>query len=216
MYRAGCHSFIPGPIADQHRRQNLDWFDLSFGRGTAKQEDFPEVLLHDFDWDAWKATQRSEDIRVPFQNVQASSDSDRRARIVWALGQAPDKIQWDGQYTILKDEEWIGRHSGEQLDEGKIANTARMPISFGENTQGQIYYNPTINKPVPVVIWLHPYSHSHGYSIGYTGNYETTKLIYYRLAMAGSRSAGIFFCSKGVRWARCSLEKSVRSVSPQF
>jgi len=59
MYRAGNHSSGPAPdnVTAKHRRQNLDWFDLSFGRGTARQSDFPEVLLHQFDWTAWKDLQ---------------------------------------------------------------------------------------------------------------------------------------------------------------
>lgn len=192
MYRPGNH----GPITDQHVRQNLDWFDLSFGRGQAKQEDFPEILLHQFDWDAWKAKQRRDDIRVPFQSAPASSDSDRRARILWALGQAPDKIQWDRRYTLLKDEQWVGRNYGRDLDRWKAKNTARMPISFGENVHGQIYHNPTINKPVPVVIWLHPYNYSKGYNEGY-GVQRTT--VYHRLAQQGFAVLAYDQCGFGER-----------------
>jgi len=49
-YRTGGHD----PITDEHRKADLDWFDLSFGRGTAREE-FPEGFLHAFDWTRWPA-----------------------------------------------------------------------------------------------------------------------------------------------------------------
>ena len=41
LYRRGQH----GPITDAQRSINLDWFDLSFGRGHVRAESFPEELL---------------------------------------------------------------------------------------------------------------------------------------------------------------------------
>jgi hypothetical protein len=45
-YRTGQHN----PITAAHTKHMFDFFDMSFKRGTAKKEDFPEVLLHDFDF----------------------------------------------------------------------------------------------------------------------------------------------------------------------
>lgn len=59
-YRPGGHGSVgPERICVADRKRNLDWIDLSFGRGSARPQDFPEHLLHDFDWDAWRA-RRSE------------------------------------------------------------------------------------------------------------------------------------------------------------
>ena len=46
LYRKGQHF----PITDEQRSKNLDWLDLSFGRGNAKSEDFKVQLIHNFNW----------------------------------------------------------------------------------------------------------------------------------------------------------------------
>ena len=99
LYRTGQHN----PITVEQRRQNIDWLDLSFGRGTAKQSDFPEQFIHKFDWQAWKAELPPEQLTVPFPAPQARDNPDRNIRIRWALGQAPRKISWDGTYTFLTE-----------------------------------------------------------------------------------------------------------------
>jgi len=176
VYRTGGHD----PITDEHRRVNLDWFDLSFGRGTARQADFPEEFIHRFDWNMWKARMSAEDLRVPFANNRSSADpADRRARILWSLGRPPaDLGKWNGQYTFLTDAE------SEQMshDRWRVEGTARIPVSFGENVRGNLYYNQAVREPAPAVIWLHPYSYGSGYNEGY-GVQDTT--IYHRLAKAG-------------------------------
>jgi len=176
IYRPGGHD----PITDAHRQENMDWFDLSFGRGAVKQSDFPETFMHSFDWGVWVSRLTADDLKVPFATPRSSGDpSDQRARILWALGQAPEKIaDWDGQYTFLTDaESELMTH-----DRWQVENTARVFVSFGANVRGNIYYNPTINYPAPVVIWLHPYSYHSGYNEGY-GVQGTT--VYHRLAQAG-------------------------------
>jgi len=175
IYRSGGHD----PITDEHLQQNMDWFDLSFGRGAVKQSDFPEAFIHKFNWHAWKSQLNEDDLKVPFNTNQSSDDpAYRRARILWALGQPPDKIDWDGQYTFLTDAE------SERMDHDRweIENTARMPVSFADNIRGNIYYNPSVRSPAPVVIWLHPYSYQTGYNEGY-GVQNTT--VYHRLAQEG-------------------------------
>ena len=176
VYRPGAHD----PITDAHRQHNTDWFDLSFGRGTAKQRDFPEELMHDFDWDAWKSQLTEDELRMPGATIQSSDNpADWRTRILWALGQPPNEIaDWDGQYTLLTAAE------SEMMthDRWQVEKTARMPVSFGDNVRGNIYYNPAINTPAPVVIWLHPYSYHSGYNEGY-GVQGTT--VYHRLAQEG-------------------------------
>jgi hypothetical protein len=43
-YRPGAHS----PITDEHRRQNLDWFDLAFGRGDERPAGFSRAFAAPF------------------------------------------------------------------------------------------------------------------------------------------------------------------------
>ncbi len=176
VYRSGGHD----PITDEHRRVNLDWFDLAFGRGQTRQTDFPEEFIHAFDWNAWKSRQTAEDLRVPFTTNRSTGDPvDRRARILWSLGRMDDApTQSPPQHTFLTDAE------SEQMshDRWKVNDTARMPISFGNNVRGNLYYNPSTSKAAAAVIWLHPYSYGSGYNEGY-GVIDTT--IYHRLARAG-------------------------------
>ena len=188
LYRTGQH----GPITDEQRRQNIDWLDLSFGRGSAKQTDFPEEFIHKFDWQAWKAILPPGQLKVPFPTPQAKDSADRKARIRWALGKAPERIPWDGKYTFLtKAESAMMTH-----DRWRVGGTARVPVSFGANVRGNIYYNTAVKTPAPVVIWLHPYSYHSGYNEGY-GVQGTT--IYHRLAKAGYVVLAFDQCGFGLR-----------------
>ena len=182
IYRTGNHESGPAPdyVTAKHRRQNLEWFDLSFGRGTATQDDFPEVLLHQFDWDAWRAAQTDRDLGNPFQGTVPADAADRQARIEWALGETPRKIEDEGRYHIRTVEE-LGVPDSSR-DRWSLPNTARMPISFSGRIHGNLYYNPTIKEPVPVVIWLHPYNYSHGSNEGYG---VQGAAVYHRLAQEG-------------------------------
>ncbi|NQT36107.1 MAG: alpha/beta fold hydrolase [Planctomycetes bacterium] len=188
LYRTGQHN----PITDEQRRQNIDWLDLSFGRGTARQSDFPEQFIHKFDWQAWKAKLSPEQRTVPFPAPQARDNPDRKARIRWALGQAPQKIPWDGTYTFLTEaESAMMTH-----DRWRVGGTARVPVSFGANVRGNIYYNTGVKAPAPVVIWLHPYSYHSGYNEGY-GVQGTT--VYHRLAQEGFVVLAYDQCGFGLR-----------------
>jgi dienelactone hydrolase len=178
-YRPGQH----GPITDAHRRRNFDWFDLSFGRGAATQSEFPEAFIHRFDWHAWKANLSPTDLEVPFAagpaaERPAQQTAERRARILWALGRAPEKIAWDGRYTFLS----AGESEMMTHDRWRVPQTDRLPVSFGANVRGNVYHNPQVRKPAPAVIWLHPYSYHSGYNEGY-GVQGTT--VYHRLAREG-------------------------------
>lgn len=188
-YRKGAHS----PITDDHRRENLDWFDLSFGRGTARQEDFPERLLHHFDWDTWKKSQTAADLAVPPAGTDEPLEPDAiRRNVMWMLGRHPEPIPWDGTYSLLSaDESALMTH-----DRWAVADVARLPVSFGENVRGNLYYRPDAAGPRPVIIWLHPYSYHSGYNEGY-GVEGTT--VYHRLAQAGNIVLAYDQCGFGLR-----------------
>jgi dienelactone hydrolase len=178
-YRPGGH----GPITEEHRRENLDWFDLAFGRGSSKQEDFPEELIHHFDWPAWRAPLAKADLKVP---------QGRRERILWALGQPPEEVEWDGRRTFLTDaESKLMTH-----DRWAPGNTTRRPVSFGAGVRGNLYYNPNAQEPLPAVIWLHPYSYASGYNEGY-GVQGTS--VYHRLAQQGFAVLAYDQCGFGLR-----------------
>lgn len=188
LYRTGQH----GPITDRQREQNMDWFDLSFGRGTAVQSDFPVELIHEFDWEAWRQKQTPTSLTVPERLTLQSSREETNARLQWSLGQPPEQIRDASDTPFLSDEE----SAMMTHDRWQVKDTARLPIRFGEGVRGNLYYNPTVTGSMPVVIWLHPYSYHSGYNEGY-GVQETT--VYHRLAQAGFAVIAYDQCGFGLR-----------------
>ena len=168
-YRKGNHS----PITDQQVSRNLDFFDMAFDRGTATASEFPEVLIHAFDWKAWKTKQRQSDLS-PAQRATV------RDRIEWMLGEPAGAVEYAGQYQIKTDEELgVPDWSRDRWNPGGIK---RVPFSFSGKMHGNIFFDPKREHYKATVIWLHPWNYSHGSNEGY-GVQGTT--VYYRLAKEG-------------------------------
>lgn len=173
VYREGNHN----PITEEHIAVNLDWFDWNFGRGNIDRSRFSEKLLHRFDWKAWRKQQSNDAMTSP------DSESSLFDRVQWMLGEAPAWAKESGSshpLTILKEED-----CGVALwsrDRWKPKGVVRMPVSFGANVHGNLAFPKQHDKPLPVVIWLHPFNYSHGSNEGY--GVEGTS-IYYQLAQAG-------------------------------
>lgn len=177
-YRPGAHCTGPNYITQAQQERNIDWLDVSFDRGKATRDDFPQNFIHQFDWKAWQSKLTPQEKQNPFAGKAPANNAERRTRIKWAMGQTPPQIPFKGQYNFTTPEEL--RFMG--YDGWQAAGTARVSVSFGDNIHGQIYYNVNQSSPAPVVIWLHPYSYATGFSEGY-GVEETT--VYRRLAAAG-------------------------------
>ena len=151
------------------RRRNLDWIDLSFGRGSIRADDFPEPkLIHRFDWSAWKAQQAPEDLQLPQPDDPADNRAEIAARVRWMLGHAPDRIPPAASEPFLTRAQEIERF-GEDRDPDKWASpeVARIPVVFGQGVRGNLYYSTKARGPLPLVIWLHPYNWAMGYCSGY-------------------------------------------------
>ncbi len=186
-YRSGGHSSGPDPekISPADRQRNLDWFDLSFQRGDAKQSDFPESWIHRFDWQTWREKQTPDALEPP---DQAST----RQIIQWSLGTPAVDDSADEKRTFLTSEESeLMTH-----DRWAIDGVTRVPVSFGKNVRGNLYFKDSLDHPAPVVIWLHPFSYHSGYNEGY-GVQGTT--VYHRLAAAGYVVLAYDQCGFGLR-----------------
>ncbi|MDG2126070.1 MAG: alpha/beta fold hydrolase, partial [Verrucomicrobiales bacterium] len=84
-------------------------------------------------------------------------------------------------------------------DRWKPENITRQPVSFGHNVHANLMFPTRRNdpdKPLPVVVWLHPFNYSHGSNEGY-GVEGTTA--YYRLAQAGYAVLAYDQCGFGDR-----------------
>lgn len=169
-YRKGNHN----PITDKHVQQNLDYFDMAFGRGKATAADFPEVLLHAFDWPSWKTKQRESDLTL-------SEQASMRKKIEWMLGEQPAEIENAGEYHIKTGEELgVADWSRDRWNPGGIK---RVPFSFSGKMHGNIIFDPKRDHYKATLIWLHPWNYSHGSNEGYGVRGDTT--VYYRLAKEG-------------------------------
>lgn len=169
-YRKGNH----GPVIDEQVQHNLDYFDMAFGRGKSNPSDFPEVLLHAFDWQSWKSKQRESDLTIP---QQASV----RQKVGWMLGERPATIENTGKYHIKTGEELgVPDWSRDRWNPGGIK---RVPFSFSGKMHGNIFFDPNRKQHKATVIWLHPWNYSHGSNEGYGVDGATT--VYYRLAKEG-------------------------------
>jgi pimeloyl-ACP methyl ester carboxylesterase len=174
-YREGAH----GPITDEHRQHDMDWFEHSWG---IKKKEYPEVLIHHFDWKQWRSKLSAEDLKVP---------EGKRERILWALGQEP-KIEWDGNLTFTSDADNL-------MMERRLADCGTA-VSFGENVHGYVHYDKSIKEPMPVIIWLHPYS----YHSGCTESYGVQGMsLYQRFTEAGFLVLGFDQTGCGLRLLEC-------------
>ncbi len=147
----------------------FDWFDRAFARGSAE---FPEQLLHTFDWAQWRAAQDAASLEPP------GKTHDARAAIAWALGDAPARCSDSGgSYGTERDHEaaLMGREAG------KPREVTRLPVTFGQYLHGDLVYKSNSPGPLPVVIWLHPYS----FSTGHVGAYMVGPRVAYHLAQQG-------------------------------
>ncbi|EGD82443.1 hypothetical protein PTSG_03090 [Salpingoeca rosetta] len=163
----------------------FDLFDTALGRGRLSPKDFPEVLLHTFDWAAWNAT-------TPYQPPPPATAA-RRERIEYGLGRTSSlpAVAWSpgGEYGLLYFE-----YIQDMLREGTSlygvdpdTHVAHMAINFGAYVHGNIYWDtkqmsPGDNKSHPAIVYLHPYSYQGGYVEDYPHSSEP---LYSALARAG-------------------------------
>lgn len=168
-YREGQHN----PITEAHTKHMFDYFDMTFGRGTLTRDDFPEILHHQFDFEAWKSKQQRKDLKL-------EKNKTLEEKINWVLGEKPDNIAGEGKYH-LKTEEELGVPAWSR-DRWNPGGLKRVPFAFNRNMNGNIYFDPILKSYKGTVIWLHPWNYSHGSNEGY-GVEGTT--IYWRLAQEG-------------------------------
>ena len=186
-YRTGGHSSGPPPeqVSRVDRQRNLDWMDLAFGRGLAKRSDFPEELIHEFDWKQWRAQQDDASLAI-------ARDAPAIERVKWSLGQAPKTLAPVDQPEFLTDAE----SSLMTHDRWTPRGVRRVPIRFGHGVRGNLYFKDGAPTPAPVVVWLHPLSYHSGYNEGY-GVQGTTA--YQRLAENGFAVIAYDQCGFGLR-----------------
>jgi cephalosporin-C deacetylase-like acetyl esterase len=199
QYRWGNHHGADCPD------ELFDWFDNSFGYGRYS---YPQNLIHDFNWDAWNATQTE---RKPPANSNITDV------IKWFLGDEPGMVTTPGSIVTT---EWPYIALLLERDHFAVAGVTREPIVFGEYIMGSLYYTTNAKGPLPAVIYINPYSY-----YGPVDNYGTQGPtdIYNLLAQKGflvmqfdkmgfsyRQTHATNFYSRYPRWSK--LGKMVRDV----
>ena len=186
-YRAGGHSSgqPPEQISFLDRQRNLDWIDVSFDRRLASRNEFSEQLIHDFDWQDWNTKQNPDHRLINHKDTI-------RDQVLWSLGEVKEKLIVPNKPEFLTVEESkLMTH-----DRWSPKGISRVPIRFGTNVRGNLYFKEGLTEAMPVVIWLHPLSYHSGYNEGY-GVQETT--LYHRLADNGFAVIAYDQCGFGLR-----------------
>tara|TARA_B100000579_G_C22790456_1_gene834192 strand:+ start:126 stop:1475 length:1350 start_codon:yes stop_codon:yes gene_type:complete len=186
-YRAGGHSSgqPPEQISFLDRQRNLDWIDVSFDRRLASRNEFSEQLIHDFDWQDWNTKQNPDHRFINHKDTI-------RDQVLWSLGEVKEKLIVPNKPEFLTVEESkLMTH-----DRWSPKGISRVPIQFGSNVRGNLYFKEGLTEAMPVVIWLHPLSYHSGYNEGY-GVQETT--LYHRLADNGFAVIAYDQCGFGLR-----------------
>ncbi|MDZ4797905.1 MAG: dienelactone hydrolase family protein [Bryobacteraceae bacterium] len=143
--RAGEHATTAEDIEEY-----VDFFDSVFGRSTR-----PVV--------------RTELAPRPFTAPKAPQPppaSDVAGNIRWALGDAPPEVPFPNRKTLagrgMTTEGWLGMLYNRPLA-GKGFKAVALP--FGDDLKADVYVpDPLPVGKMPVVIWLHAFSHATGYS----------------------------------------------------
>ncbi len=166
-YRDGGHETCTEDILNY-----LDWLDHAFGRGGRSFED---MRIHNFDWDYWQ--EKTQPKAYSARETYAPDNSERRKRIIWSLGEEPPgQKNPGGSYGCEKPFQSLF-FNRDQTPESIVRTT----VTFGDYINGDLYFRPDVSGEMPVVIWLHPYSYSRGYSGAYTINPP----VYHMLAERG-------------------------------
>jgi dienelactone hydrolase len=142
--RAGEHPTTAGDIENY-----IDFFDLVFGRRAGKP---PETWILGYDYDRW--LKRS-----------GESRPQKPATLEWLLGEEPASLPFpvvrEAKTASMTSEGWLGVLYQRPL---KVNGAVARALPFGDDLKGDLYLPEGRSGRLPVVVWLHPYSHATGYS----------------------------------------------------
>ncbi len=161
LWRPGGHETWTSII-----ERYLDWCDTHFGRA---RYEFPERLLYPQDRHIEQATTpapaRTSAARTRLDEWQRER-LDLRAQINWMLGDAPAEVASPGG-GYGEEPPYIAAQMG-RGDPG--AGVEKQQVMFGEYLCGDVYLPAGARqsgRPLPAVLWLHPWSPAGGYAAYY-------------------------------------------------
>jgi pimeloyl-ACP methyl ester carboxylesterase len=158
--------------------QYLDFLDGVFGRKQFKK---PEIWVHGYSFKRWQelSGERIDPLLFPprspggFPTASAAWEQRKkeiRDRIRWALGEEPAGVPYyPGRDKLSQGGNTSGGWRGQLLQRPALGFPAAS-FAFGDDLRGDLYaptgssIRPLPGTKWPVVIWLHPYSYTTGYS----------------------------------------------------
>ena len=156
LYRPASHETWPTTI-----ERYIDFCDLHFGRGHVE---FPETLIHPYDWNAWAAA--STNFTAPVVSTDSATFRDDLATSVnTMLGAMPPTVSTPVA-TYGEDPD----HIESLLNRGNPGDgIVKKDLVFGDYINADVYLPATAAEGtrLPLVLWLHPLSPSKGYVAAY-------------------------------------------------
>lgn len=143
--RTGPHPTTAGDI-----EAYLDFLDGAFGRKQNARP--PSNFVFGYTFDNWKADSGEKAASEPAGN-----------KLAWALGEEPPQVPFPPVHPkhILVSAGWMELLYGRPLKSNVMQAVA---VPFGVDLKADLYLPLNTNGKVPLVIWLHPFSYSTGYS----------------------------------------------------
>jgi pimeloyl-ACP methyl ester carboxylesterase len=178
--RSGEHDFV-----SNHVENYVNFFDTVFGRGSYPKS---ETWINGYTFEGWQKAarepidplQHAPKTLADFVPADAAlwthRKEDLRKEITWALGEEPPGLPFAGPDKLPAPGGpfWInppgdsplGLLFGRPLTRPKTGSTI---VPYGDGLRSDLYYplgadGKPASGPLPVVVWLHPYSYATGYS----------------------------------------------------
>lgn len=134
----------------------MDFLDGVFQRSRRPASE--PALVFGYSLEGWKALQREAQASAPH-----GPDVSSEARLRWALGQEPPQVLFPAAHANahLVNAGWTELLYGRPI---KSARMKAMAVAYGVDLKADLYLPMTLEGKLPLVVWLHPYSYSTGYS----------------------------------------------------
>lgn len=173
-FRPGGHRPAPADI-----EAYFDWFDFIFGRAAGES---PDRLLYDFSYERWLQQVNSKfdpkefpprtlkDLLPSGSQITAADWNQKRAeireRVLGVLGPAPPRSPSAPPEQLASTPPGSSPKPREPMRPPATESVDCSRLTFA-GINGALYYPRKVSKDrkLPVVIFLHSYAHSRGYSV---------------------------------------------------
>ncbi len=171
-------------VASRDLERCIDFLDIRFNRKTIPWDN---KLYFDYSYARWASDHKADSIasrkikvvRLQEQYADTTAYNAQRKKILanlrWLLGDEPSGVKHTGK-IVGSDGDWIDKITGRPNVSGAGIVYIGPYTSMGDNLKGMLYFpvDAAGNKvmkfgaKIPVIVFLHQYSHGHGFAKGYS------------------------------------------------